>query len=265
LERKLYENKSAHFLKIIAFVFLALTFIDQLRFEFPTWSAEQYETSRFDSLSSQIEIECSSFYINTEGKEWWDDQLQAMTLSSELGVSTSNGYSGGYPAGYPAQEWRSKTNLFNVGIWLKSKDALDGSCVVGSNLIEKFDQEVFIQAINGFDLLEKTINGQWRWAISNENTLRVMNFQNTDLNGFLNFTITKPKCQESISISIGSNSETQTQDLRIDKTNSKVKLPVSIRANDFIDIQFIANSTFCNIENDPRKLYFGLSSVKFVN
>ena len=114
LDSLLYGQKTKLLISTFYVLIFSILLVDQLRIDYPIWSRQDYEDNRFVDQYSKIEENCTSFYVNSEGLEWWDDQLNGMLISAKLGIPTFNGYSGGFPENYPNQPWRSKSDLMEL-------------------------------------------------------------------------------------------------------------------------------------------------------
>jgi hypothetical protein len=206
--------------------------------------------------------ECKSFILSTEGLEWWDDQLQAMITSAESGLPTINGYSGGFPDGYPNLNWRSKSDLLSVGKWLTTNNAEEKSCVLRRNLVESFNAKIFVDSNLGFDLIETNGRDVWRWSISSQSSLKLINYRKQLASDSITLDLQLPKCSanSNINIQIGPG---VIQSFKIESDEKKsIKLDYSINGESEQYLNFFIEGSGCTVNNDPRKLYFNVSNIQ---
>lgn len=261
LNRKYQSKKNSKYLIFICLVIISL---DQIRFEYPSWKRSDYLDSRFEDQYSAIKKECTSFYIESEGLEWWDDQLNGMIVSAKLGIPTFNGYSGGFPKDFPNQAWRSETNLLEFGKWLNRFDASKGSCIVRNTKVERFDNPVFIESSSGFDLLESSKNNTWRWSTSKNSEYRIINYSNSKISGLIKFDVKPAQCLTDLNLKI--QHANWEEIINIETGASKdVVIPVQMNPQSIKSIEFTVENELCNVDNDPRLLAFNVLNAKFVS
>ena len=264
LDNLTIKNRFKKIVNISILISLSILCLDQIRFEYPSWERSKYIDSRFQDQFSAIKNGCASFYIASEGMEWWDDQLTGMLVSAKLGIPTFNGYSGGFPANYPNQAWRSQTDLLAIGKWLSESNAQEGSCIVRNTKVEKFDSPVFIESALGFDLLESSKNNSWRWALSNNSEYRVINYRNISNSGAIQFEIKPAQCLTNLKIRI--KFDEWDNSFEIAKGESQViTIPMTIGPESNKIIQFKVDNALCSVDNDPRLLAFNLLNAKFIS
>jgi hypothetical protein len=264
LDNLTIKNRFKKIIHLSILLFLSILCLDQLRFEFPSWKRTDYIDTRFQDQFSAIKSNCASFYIDTEGMEWWDDQLNGMLVSAKLGIPTFNGYSGGFPANYPNQAWRSKTDLLAFGKWLNESNAQEGSCIVRNTKVEKFDTPVFIESALGFDLLESSKNNSWRWAVSDNSEYRVINYRNTSNSGAIQFEIKPAQCLTDLNLRIKLDEwENSFQITR--GVTQVITIPMTIGPESNKNIQFKVDNKLCSVDNDPRLLAFNLLNAQFIS
>ena len=264
LDNLMNKDRFKNIHKYLTVIILTILCLDQLRFEYPSWKRTDYTDTRFQDQYSTIKENCTSFYIDSEGMEWWDDQLTGMLVSAKLGIPTFNGYSGGFPKGFPNQDWRSKTDLLAFGKWLNTNDASKGSCIVRNTKVEPFDTPVFIQSSSGFDLLESSKNNSWRWAISDKSEYKIINYRNVSNSGQVKFEIKPAQCLTNLKLTIKlGNWENQFE---LDKDETKiVTIPVKINPESVQRINFTVENELCSVEKDPRLLAFNILNAEFIS
>jgi hypothetical protein len=247
---------------IVTTTVLLILVLDQFRL-----NTSEFKKSSFQGDTNLTKIlktnpECKSFILATEGFEWWDDQLQAMITSAESGLPTVNGYSGGFPNGYPNLNWRSKSDLLSVGKWLTANNAEEKSCVLRRNLVESFNTKIFVDSNEGFDLKETNGRDVWSWSISDQSSLKLINYRRLIASDSLALDLQLPKCSADsyINIQIGSG---VIQRFRIENGVKKsIILDYSISGESEQYLNFSIDSSGCTVDNDPRKLYFNVSNIQ---
>lgn len=250
---------------IVVFTFLFILFLDQLRFQTSEFIKKDYNSDKVIEKTLIKNKMCQSFYLDTEGIEWWNDQLEAMIISSSTGIPTVNGYSGGFPVDYPNQDWRSRADLGKVINWLKSNNAVEGTCLLKRNYSILFSQSPIVNIISGFDLTEIKSDNSWNWSVDKSSDLRIYNFQDTKLVKTMQFVLKIPPCVENKSIDIYFDNKFISK-INLSQSNKSFLFQnkIEIDPNSEITIEFKTDESFCSVENDLRNLYFNLLNVKFI-
>lgn len=246
-------------------IILTTIFIDQVRFEHVDWSKENYLSTSFTQQVTKAKSICKAFYLNSEGEEWWNDQLTAMILSSKLNFPTVNGYSGGYPNEYPAQPWRSKTQLNQVVEWLKNNDVLDDTCLVRTRFTQKLNSDYLFYSTSGFDLLERAGENIWWWSKQNESSFAIV-----DLNGSINSgkfvaTLEKPPCQEMQEVTITNLDTGESILVVMRKRQTQFQIPINFNLGTQQVFNFSAKLNTCKVEGDPRDLYYSVKNPQVID
>jgi hypothetical protein len=239
---------------------LPIVFIDQIRFDNATWVKEDFLTQDYYQSVVQTKNICDAFIINSEGEEWWDNQLKAMVLSARLNFPTVNGYSGGYPNNYPAQAWRSKTEMLEVIRWLASEEALTSTCLIRPNAIDKLDQEVLIDSVSGFDLLESSKQDRWWWSLAPSAKFTLINLKQYQIAGELKFTVEIPPCKDTLQIQITDTSTEKVYDYQLLKKRNLISIPLAIDTDSEVQIQITTEDEACEAVDGGRTLYFSLKN-----
>ena len=260
LDKNLQKNRKSKL--IIAFTpfLLLVVFIDQIRFENVTWKKKNYFSDNYKKSTQKAKNLCSAFYLDSEGEEWWNDQLTAMMLSARLNFPTANGYSGGYPNNYPTQPWRSQTNLVDVVEWLANNDVLTETCLIRPNGIIKLDTEILFDAQNGFDLMEKSGGNTWWWSKDKVAELSAINLTSKSFDGFLDATLEIPPCQTTQIIKITNRSTGKNIMVELERHRSNFQIPFFADAYSENIFTFEALRETCQLEDDPRLLFFSLKN-----
>jgi hypothetical protein len=243
-----------------AFLVLITIFIDQFRFNNATWQKDNYiNNTYFDKIVLAQDI-CDSFYLNSEGEEWWNDQLDAMVLSARLNFPTVNGYSGGYPNNFPAQEWRSKTQLLPVIKWLSDYEKLTETCLIKANSIEKLDSKTLFSALEGFDLMETLEQNRWWWSNSDTGVISALNLTQNTIRGNLIFTIEIPKCQNQTKVEITNLATNKILIFESKKIRNTISMPIFLPAIDEVQIKIQSLNPSCEVVGDSRTLFFSVKN-----
>ena len=260
---KLFNSTKYKSLSIFVFVLSILLVLEQQKTTYTGWNKDLLFNKDLMSQKDEIKKKCDYFYYDFPGG-WWYDQIEAITFSSQIGVPTVNGYSGAFPLGYPAESFTSSEEPLKIFDWIAKIDKSKRGCFVTGRsevkfLNKDFDEIDFI----GFTSVESDSTNSWRWAVSPNPYLYILS------NSFkireLNFEIKTAKCSpiQSVKIRDGQDvdliepitvNEKNQFSLDIDMTNSVVKR-----------IQIITDSGGCQIENDPRKLFFEIKNFSISN
>jgi hypothetical protein len=256
----LRTGKSKKVISAITFIVLSTIFIDQFRFNNATWQKDNYiNNTYFDKIVLAQDI-CDSFYLNSEGEEWWNDQLDAMVLSARLNFPTVNGYSGGYPNNFPAQEWRSKTQVLPIVKWLNEYDKLTETCLIKANSIEKLDSKTLFSALEGFDLMETLEQNRWWWSNSDTGVISALNLTQNTIRGNLIFTIEIPKCQNQTKVEITNLATNKILIFESKKIRNTISMPIFLPAIDEVQIKIKSLNPSCEVVGDSRTLFFSVKN-----
>lgn len=257
---KSLKGKSRQSIIALSVVILPIIFIDQIRFETVSWQKDDYVSNDFYDAALVAQEKCESFYLNSEGEEWWDDQLSAMIISAQLNFPTINGYSGGYPAAYPSQPWRSVTQINEVIQWLSKSDALNSACLIRNNSVDQLSGGILTTTLSGFDFLEKLDNEFWWWSKEKDADLSIINLEDTLLDGNLSLVIERPDCQENQQIKLTNLSNNQLIIYDLVKKRTKIQVPLLISPYQENILRFSALVETCSVNNDPRTLFFSVKN-----
>jgi hypothetical protein len=256
----LRTGKSKKVISAITFIVLSTIFIDQLRFNNVNWQKDNYiNDTYFDKIVLAQDI-CDSFYLNSEGEEWWNDQLDAMVLSARLNFPTVNGYSGGYPNNFPAQEWRSKTQVLPVIKWLSEYDKLTKTCLIKANSIEKLDSKTLFSTLEGFDPMETLDQDRWWWSSSDTGIISAINLTQNSIQGDLIFTLEMPNCQNQSKVRITNLSTNKIIFIDSKKKRNTISLPIYLPAIDEVQIKIQSFNPSCEVVGDSRTLFFSVKN-----
>lgn len=257
---KSLKGKSRQSIIALSVSILPIIFIDQIRVETVSWQKDDYVSTDFYDSALVAQEKCESFYLNSEGKEWWDDQLSAMIISAQLNFPTINGYSGGYPGAYPSQPWRSVTQINEVVQWLSKSDALNSACLIRNNSVDQLSGGILTTTLSGFDFLEKLDNEFWWWSKEKDADLSIINLEDTLLKGNLSLVIERPACQENQQIKLTNLSNNQSTIYDLAKKRTKIQVPLLISPYKENILRFSALAETCSVDSDPRTLFFSVKN-----
>jgi hypothetical protein len=249
--------------RLIVFFCLITLLLDQQRNSFKGWDPKILVNTDLMSQRDEIKKNCDYFYYDFPGG-WWYDQIEAMTFAIQIGVPTVNGYSGAFPPGYPTETFTSNDEPLKIFDWIAKIDKTKRGCfVTGRSEIKSLNKDFDSIDFIGFTNAESDSTNSWRWAVSPNPYLYILS------NSFkvreLNFEINSAKCSpvQVIKIRDGQDidliepvtvNEKNQFRLDLDMTNSVVKR-----------IQIITDSGGCQVENDPRKLFFEIKNFNISN
>ena len=261
-DRVLQKTQSTR-IKFVTIFILILLLTDQYRSSYKGWNSDVLINTDLMSQKDEIIKNCDYFYYDFPGG-WWYDQIEAMTFAIQIGVPTVNGYSGAFPPGYPTETFTSNDEPLKIFDWIAKIDKSKRGCfVTGRSEIKSLNKDFDSIDFIGFTNAESDSTNSWRWAVSPNPYLYILS------NSFkvreLNFEINSAKCSpvQVIKIRDGQDNdliepitvnEKNQFSLDLDMTNSVVKR-----------IQIITDSGGCQVENDPRKLFFEIKNFTIDN
>ena len=245
-------------IKTIIFLVGSLIFIDQYRASFKGWDSDTLENVELMKQKQDISASCDYFYYDFPGG-WWNEQIEAMMFSSQIGVPTVNGYSGAFPPNYPSEEFNSTREPLQIFRWINEIPPEKRGCLVtGRTKIISLNSKSESVEFVGFTGEEKKGNSTWRWANSPSPYIYIYSRDNGLRN--LKFTLKTSSCFENQKIRI-----TDSQDkLLVKETNVEVEKNYNLNIdllNDFVKIiQFNTDAQVCKVNGDPRDLYFEIKN-----
>ena len=260
LDNNLKKSRVSKLSFAITPLIIVIIFLDQIRFENVTWTKENYIATNYFNAAEAAMNNCSAFYLDTEGEEWWDDQLQAMVISAKLNFPTVNGYSGGYPDNYPAQTWRSNTELIGVVTWLSQNNVLSDTCLIRPNATEKLSTQFLFDTNSSFDIMGKLEKDTWWWSQNKSAEFSLINLRSSSFNGFLHGTLEIPSCQNQQTIKITNMITNETRSIEFNKRRMKFEIPINVKGRSEIIFKFESLNETCQLTDDPRTLFFSLKN-----
>jgi len=244
--------------KSLIFLVGSLIFIDQYRASFKGWDSDTLVNIELLKQKQDIIASCDYFYYDFPGG-WWNEQIEAMMFSIQIGVPTVNGYSGGFPPGYPMEAFNSTSEPLQIFGWInKISPEKRGCLVTGRTQIMSFNSKSELVEFVGFTGEEKKGSSTWRWAnssspylyiYSRKNSLRNLKFSLKTSSCFENQTIRITDSQNKLLVEETIVEEERNYDLKVDLSNNFVKI-----------IQFNTDAQVCKVKGDPRDLYFEIKN-----
>jgi hypothetical protein len=244
--------------KSLIFLVGSLIFIDQYRAPFKGWDSDTSVNIELMKQKQDIITSCDYFYYDFPGG-WWNEQIEAMMFSIQIGVPTINGYSGAFPPNYPIEAFNSTREPLQISRWINEISPEKRGCLVTGrtkiiSLTSKSESVEFV----GFTGEEKKGSSTWRWAnssspylyiYSRENSLRNLKFSLKTSSCFENQTIRITDSQNKLLVEETIVEEERNYDLKVDLSNNFVKI-----------IQFNTDAQVCKVKGDPRDLYFEIKN-----
>ena len=244
--------------KSLIFLVGSLIFIDQYRASFKGWDSDTLVNIELMKQKQDIITSCDYFYYDFPGG-WWNEQIEAMMFSIQIGVPTINGYSGAFPPNYPIEAFNSTSEPLQIFRWINEITNENRGCLVtGRTKIISLNSKSESVEFVGFTGEEKKGSSTWRWAnssspylyiYSRENSLRNLKFSLKTSSCFENQTIRITDSQDKLLVEETIVEEERNYDLKIDLSNNFVKI-----------IQFNTDAQVCKVKGDPRDLYFEIKN-----
>ena len=244
--------------KSLIFLVGSLIFIDQYRAPFKGWDSDTLVNIELMKQKQDIITSCDYFYYDFPGG-WWNEQIEAMMFSIQIGVPTINGYSGAFPPNYPIEAFNSTREPLQIFRWINEISPEKRGCLVtGRTKIISLNSKSESVDFVGFTGEEKKGSATWRWAnssspylyiYSRENSLRNLKFSLKSSSCFENQTIRITDSQDKLLVEETIVEEERNYDLKVDLSNNFVKI-----------IQFNTDAQVCKVKGDPRDLYFEIKN-----
>ena len=244
--------------KSLIFLVGSLIFIDQYRASFKGWDSDTLVNIELMKQKQGIITSCDYFYYDFPGG-WWNEQIEAMMFSIQIGVPTINGYSGAFPPNYPIEAFNSTSDPLQIFRWINEISPEKRGCLITgrTKIISLTSQSESVEFV-GFTGEEKKGSSTWRWAnssspylyiYSRENSLRNLKFSLKTSSCFENQTIRITDSQNKLLVEETIIEAERNYDLKVDLSNNFVKI-----------IQFNTDAQVCKVKGDPRDLYFEIKN-----
>lgn len=257
LHFKLIKYKSKNLLIVLVFILL----FDQYRTPLQGWDESKLLNTDLMSKKDQIISKCDYFYYDKPGG-WWYDQIEAMTFSIQVGVPTINGYSGAFPPGYPTEPFNSDSPPQKIFEWISQVDKnLRGCFIASSTPIKPLNKNLKSIDLVGFTEREGISGNFWNWATSPNPYLYIINYSGTESE--INFKLKPAPCHSNMDIRITEDGKKDLFTDLIDKRGVEIKLDLNFSEAIVKRVEIITKSSFCQLSQDPRQLYFEIKNLTF--
>lgn len=256
---KLYNNFQHNYKKIIFYLIPIILFFDQIRAPFSGWDKNLLYSSELNSLTEQIVSNCDFFYYDRPGG-WWFDQIEALTYAIQIGVPTANGYSGAYPPKYPGQEWKSERPSVEMFTWIAQVDESKRGCFISNvSKLRKLNESFVSVDFFGFTEQENYLQNSWNWAVAPNTYLLILNTKSSKTE--IEFNLNPSPCFKNQKIQIR-NAETGLVENIILNKEINFNFVFSNEMNIANVLEISTDSIACQVEGDPRDLYFNIKNIK---
>jgi hypothetical protein len=257
---KFFIRRKNYFINILIFSILSLIFVDQHRYSFKGWDRKDFINPDLMALESEIQKNCDYFYYDKPGG-WWFDQIEALSFAVQIGVPTVNGYSGAFPPNYPNRAWNQDSPSIEIFDWMKQIDQDKRGCLIlGNSNIRYLNDSVVSIDFYGFTEEESSGNSNWRWAVAPQAHLFVIGNKETKQN--LEFELRGAPCFNNQNIQIVSEENDISQSFVMNKNAIPINLDLDFSESAGKSITIRTDSPVCNLEGDPRDLYFEIKNIK---
>jgi hypothetical protein len=257
----LLRDKKSNFTKFFIYAIAILLLLDQIRGPFIGWNAKLLENKNLFSQAEKIKNNCDYFYFDHPGG-WWYDQIEALTFSAQVGIPTVNGYSGAFPNGYPTQSWNSTIGSKKIFDWMATIGPSKRGCFLSgiSDYVSLDQDKIFIDFV-GFTPRENSGSNYWNWAVNKDPYLYAFSSEAKKVS--VTFEIETSPCFKSQTITI----ENKTSGQIIKKVQvtdeQEIRLDLDFGDSYLNQIQISTNADVCEVEGDPRGLYFNVKNLVY--
>jgi len=257
----LLRDKKINVTNVFMYAIAILLFLDQIRGPFIGWNAKLLENKNLFSQAEKIKNNCDYFYFDHPGG-WWYDQIEALTFSAQVGIPTVNGYSGAFPSGYPIQSWNSTTGSKRIFDWMATIDPAERGCILsGISDYKSLDQEkIFIDFV-GFTPRENSGSNYWNWAVIKDPYLYAFSSEAKKVS--VTFELETSPCFKSQTITIEKAPSGQIIKKVQVTDEQEIRLDLDFGDSYLNQIQISTNAGVCELEGDPRGLYFNVKNLVY--
>jgi hypothetical protein len=260
---KMFFKSKNYYIKILIIAILSVIFVDQQRDSFKGWDRKDFINPDLIALKSEIQNNCDYFYYDKPGG-WWFDQIEALSFAVQIGVPTVNGYSGAFPPNYPNRSWNQDSPSIEIFDWMSQIDQQKRGCLIlGNSNIRYTTDSVASIDFYGFTEAESKGTSNWRWAISPEAHLFIIGKKDTRQN--LEFELKGAPCFKSQDIEILFEENDGRKSFEINENGIPIKLELDFSESIGRSITIRTDSPVCNLEGDPRDLYFEIKNINLDN
>ena len=247
--------------KLITALIIIGIFLDQFRFPIRGWDPNTTINSGLETQTFEIKNNCDYLYFDAPGG-WWYDQAVAMRFSQVHSIPTVNGNSGGWPNQYPYMDFSHDGDISGIINWMDKIQDKVGCFSNGELPVYISDsKQPRVNFEGGFTPVEKIKDFEWQWSISNKSYLLAFSPDRKDLQ--IQFDAKSSKCNENSVLEVKNYLNDSIKNYNLNSNNSNIKVFVGMNSKKFNKLELNFNGAFCNIENDPRNLYYQVSNLDF--
>ncbi len=248
--------------KIFIYAIFLLITLDNLKPYYSFWKADDYLPKTLSKQTNFIKENCDYFILDRPGG-WWDDATKSIALSAITGVPTANGQSSGYPQGYPVKPQLYEGDITEMLEWAQFGISSDKGCFVSDSFTPFISRpsESRVETYDGFSPKEGGAVNYWAWANRKDPILLISTPPNTK-NNLLKLEVKTPPCLQERELKFIALPDTQLQTISIKSKSSSYLIQIPPSKFNLTKIQIFTDDVFCNIENDPRDLYFEIKNYK---
>ena len=248
--------------KIFIYAIFLLITLDNIKPYYSFWKADDYLPKTLHKQTYFIEENCDYFILDRPGG-WWDDATKSIALSAITGVPSANGQSSGYPEGYPVKPQLYEGDITEMLEWAQFGISPDKGCFVSDSFTPFMSRpsESRVETYEGFSPKEGGVPDYWSWATRSDPILFVSTIANSRTIK-LDIQIKTPPCLQERELTFVALPDTQLKTITIDAKSSIYSIQIPLSKFNLTKIQIFTDNVFCNIENDPRDLYFEIKNYK---
>jgi hypothetical protein len=248
--------------KTLLYIILIIGCLDNLKPYYSFWKPSDYVPASIYKHADFIINNCDYFILDRPGG-WWDDSTNAISLSSIIGVPAVNGQSSGYPSGYPVKPLFYEGDITDTLEWAQFGISPQKGCFVSDSFSPLTSQPIAprVETYDGFSPKEGGAVNYWAWANRKDPILLISTPPNTK-NNLLKLEVKTPPCLQERELKFIALPDTQLQTISIKSKSSSYLIQIPPSKFNLTKIQIFTDDVFCNIENDPRDLYFEIKNYK---
>ena len=240
-----------------------LILIDQFRLPESGWDETIVRSDKLEAQKLEIKAKCDYFYFDAPGG-WWYDQVVAMAFSYSVDVPTTNGNTGAYPPSYPVQSFVHEGDISGMIKWINQVDPSKVGCITNGELPlyvfdsnqDRFDVE------DGFTPVETDGKNFWRWAVKSNAAFFIYSRSGTER--VIELEMSNATCSDERKIQFSTSPSNIFQEITINKDARIVRLEVPMENSRFQKVLISTSNDPCNLEGDPRNLYYEIKNWKLL-
>lgn len=248
---------------ILGLLIAALVLVDQFRLPEPGWSESIVRNDKLEAQKLEIKAKCDYFYFDAPGG-WWYDQVVAMAFSYSVDVPTTNGNTGAYPPSYPVQSFVHEGDISGMIKWINKIDSSKVGCITNGELPlyvldskqDRFDIE------DGFTPTENDGKNFWRWAVKSNAAFFIYSRSGTEK--IIELEMSNATCSKDRKIQFSTGPSNIFQEITINNDEKIVRLKVPMENTRFQKVLISTSNDPCNLEGDPRNLFYEIKNWKIL-